>query len=60
MTSTPSEPSASSVEAFFTTLRVQTADPVHLRLITAARRTDPGASMESELNKIIIELLDEA
>jgi hypothetical protein len=60
MTSSPSEPSTSSVETFFRTLEVRTADPVHVRLITAARRANPDASMEDELHRIIVELLDEA
>jgi hypothetical protein len=60
MTTTPSEPSTSSVETFFKTLKDRTADPVHVRLIAAARRANPGVSMENELNRIIVELLDEA
>ena len=59
MTSTPPEPT-SSVETFFKTLKARTADPVHSRLIRAASRANPGASMENELNRIIVELLDEA
>jgi hypothetical protein len=58
---TPKSPeeSLSSVQTFFETLKTRTADPVHNRLIMAASRANPGASMENELNKIIVELLDE-
>ena len=60
MTSALPEPSPTSVEAFFKTLKARTADPIHSRLIRAAGRANPGAAMESELNRIIVELLDEA
>lgn len=60
MTSRPPEPSPSSIETFFKTLKARTADPVHRRLITAAGRANPGAAMENELQRIIVELLDEA
>lgn len=60
MTSTPPEAPPSSVETFFKTLKARTTDPVHSRLITAASGANPGASMENELNRIIVELLDEA
>lgn len=49
----------SPVDAFFKTLHERTEDPVHQRLLKAARRPDPSAALERELRRIMEELINE-
>lgn len=50
----------SALETFFQSLATRTSDATHLRLLKAARRTDPASALERELGKIMEELLHEA
>jgi hypothetical protein len=61
-TATPnnSSPQRTAVEVFFQSLEARTSDPIHLRLLKAARKADPAASLEKELGKVMEELLREA
>lgn len=55
-----SKPNGRTVlNAFFQSVEVQTSDPVHLRLLKAAAKPDPGAALERELTRIVQEILDE-
>lgn len=53
-------PVQTAVETFFQSLSTRTSDPTHLRLLKAARKPDPGAALERELDRIMEELLHEA
>ncbi len=53
----PTGPSA--LDVFFTSLESRTSDPTHLRLLKAARKSNPAAALEKELAKIMEELLRE-
>lgn len=55
--SPPPVPPPSAVEAFLKALESRTEDPMHLRLIQAARSANPAASLEKELARVIEELL---
>ena len=47
----------SSREEYLDELLAELSDPVHKRLIQAYRGNDPVQSMESELEKILMEVL---
>jgi hypothetical protein len=48
-----------ALELFFNSLDKRTQDPVHRRLLKAARKDDPSSSVERELRKIMEEILRE-
>jgi hypothetical protein len=48
----------SSHEEYLDELLAELSDPVHKRLIQAYRGNDPVQSMESELGKILMEVLN--
>jgi len=48
----------SSREEYLDELLAELSDPVHKRLIQAYRGNDPVQSMESELGKILMEVLN--
>ncbi len=54
------EGSTKTLRAFFGRVEGLTDDPVHVRLIGAARKKDPEVALEKELKKVIQEILDEA
>lgn len=49
----------SATAAFFAALEERTSDVAHLRLLKAARGSDPSLSLEQEFGRIIEELLHE-
>lgn len=49
-----------TVEDFFRRVEALTDEPLHTRLLGAARRKEPQAALENELKKAIQEILDEA
>ena len=51
--------SPTAFDFFFQSLESRTSNPTHLRLLKAARKADPAAALEHELNKIMEELLHE-
>lgn len=61
--SPPSPPPPSNrndrVEEFLSAIEKKTPDPVHHRLLRACRQGDPAVALESELGKIISEIVDE-
>lgn len=48
-----------AIELFFESLERRTDDPVHRRLLNAAKKVDPSSSVERELAKIMEEILRE-
>jgi len=48
-----------ALDLFFEALTSRTADGTHLRLLRAARSSDPATALEGELTKIVEELLHE-
>jgi hypothetical protein len=48
------------LETFLKSIEAQTTDVTHLRLIKAARKSNPAASVERELVKVMEEILNEA
>jgi hypothetical protein len=54
---TSPRPDESSIDRFLARIEERTTDPVHQRLVKAARRPDPKAAMENELARIIEEIL---
>lgn len=55
----PTPPSTTALNAFFRDLEERTTDPVHQRLIKAARKADPAVALDRELAKLIKEIVDE-
>lgn len=51
--------STEALDAFFKAVEQRTSDPIHLRLLAAARRKDPSGSLERELDRILQELTNE-
>jgi hypothetical protein len=51
-------PQRSSREEYLDELLAELSDPVHKRLIQAYRGNDPVQSMESELGKVLMEVLN--
>jgi hypothetical protein len=49
-----------AVDKFFEAVESRTEDPIHRRLLKAARKEEPGPALERELHRIIEELLNEA
>lgn len=56
----PTTSGPSRVEAFLLAVEAKTAAAVHHRLLRACREPDPGSAMETELGKVVIEILHEA
>lgn len=50
-------PEKSSREKYLSELLTKLADPIHKRLIEAYQGDDPVQSMETELGKILMEIL---
>jgi hypothetical protein len=50
----------SSTSRFLTSLETRVSDPVHRRLLKAARKANPASALESELRAILDETLNEA
>lgn len=48
------------VEGFLVAVEAKTTDSVHRRLLRACREPDPASAMETELGKIVNEILHEA
>lgn len=48
------------LDKFLLELQNELTDPIHKRLIGAYRGDDPVSSMEYELTKILLEILDSA
>lgn len=48
-----------ALEAFFQAIEKRTTDPVHRRLVAAARRKDPAVSLDREFERIMQELTNE-
>ena len=55
MTDDPETPKPSRLEEFLHELKDNVTAPIHLRLLDAYQGTDPVASMEAELGKILME-----
>jgi hypothetical protein len=51
--------SISALDLFFRSLESRISDPIHLRLVKAARNADPDAALEREFEKVIAELIRE-
>lgn len=49
-----------ALELFYKSVESRTDDPVHRRLLKAAQKGEPAASVEGELKKIMEEILREA
>jgi hypothetical protein len=50
-------PKHSRLEEFLDELQEKISDPIHLRLIKAYQGIDPVVSMETELGKILMEVV---
>lgn len=51
---------ATRVENFLVAVEAKTSDAVHRRLLRACRQSDPAFAMETELGKVVNEILHEA
>jgi hypothetical protein len=56
----PTKSDRARVEDFLVAVEAKTVNVIHRRLLRACRATDPGSSMETELGKIVDEILHEA
>ena len=61
MTPDPLQPNSdSALQHFFALLESRTTDPVHKRLVTAAKAPAPGPALERELELIMNTIINEA
>jgi hypothetical protein len=57
MIDNPETSKSSRLEEFLAELQGNITDPIHLRLIKAYQSADPVTSMETELGKILMEVV---
>ncbi|MBI4226853.1 MAG: hypothetical protein HY600_01100 [Candidatus Omnitrophica bacterium] len=65
MNLTPTEPTPlvtpqSTLEKFLQAVERKTTNPAHRRLLKACRQANPADALETELRKIIAEIINEA
>ena len=54
-----SQAPTATLDSFFKSLESRTTDPIHLRLLRAARKPNHTAALEREFSKVVEELLRE-